>query len=56
MAEVTGDDAESWEAARQRAREAYRDDSYPSRECDCCGKSYRGPAVFCGFECAIADA
>lgn len=34
----------------------YRDDSYQERKCDCCGKLYRGPAVYCSFECAIKDA
>jgi hypothetical protein len=38
------------------ARASYRDDSFPERECDNCGKNYRGPAVYCSFECAIADA
>jgi hypothetical protein len=41
------------EQARPRA--AYRDDSYPERACDHCGKPYRGPAVYCSFDCAIAD-
>jgi hypothetical protein len=37
-------------------KQAYRDDSYPSRNCDYCGLRYRGPAVYCSIECAIADA
>jgi hypothetical protein len=45
-----------WQAAQERARAAYRDDSYPERACDHCGKPYRGPAVFCSLECAIAAA
>jgi hypothetical protein len=35
---------------------AYSDDSYPERECERCVKLYRGPAVYCCFECAVADA
>jgi hypothetical protein len=42
--------------ATQFARASYRDDSYPSRACDHCGQPYRGPAIYCSFECAIADA
>jgi hypothetical protein len=38
------------------ARAAYHDDSYPERACDHCGKPYRGPAVYCSFACAVADA
>lgn len=38
------------------ARAAYRDDTFHPRDCDRCGQSYRGPAVYCSFECAIADA
>lgn len=37
-------------------RELYEDVSYPARECDHCGKTYRGPAVYCSLECALADA
>jgi hypothetical protein len=36
--------------------EAYRDDAFDERLCDHCGKSYRGPAVYCSLECAVADA
>jgi phage FluMu protein Com len=35
---------------------AYRDQRFSERACDHCGKPYRGPAVYCSFECAIADA
>jgi hypothetical protein len=38
------------------ARAAYRDDSFPARLCDRCGTPYRGPAVYCSLECAVADA
>jgi hypothetical protein len=38
------------------ARDRYRDDRFAERQCDCCGKPYRGPAVYCSLECAIADA
>jgi hypothetical protein len=38
------------------ARAAYRDDSFPARLCDHCGTPYRGPAVYCSPECAVADA
>jgi hypothetical protein len=43
-------------AAAHKARSAYRDDSFPKRACDRCGKNYRGPAVYCSLECATADA
>lgn len=39
-----------------RLADAYRDDTYPERPCDHCGKLYRGPAVYCSLECAVADA
>lgn len=35
---------------------AYRDDTYEERACDRCGAPYRGPAVYCSFSCALADA
>lgn len=35
---------------------SYQDGSFPERECDRCGKPYRGPAVYCSLECAVADA
>jgi hypothetical protein len=35
---------------------SYFDDGFPERECDHCGKPYRGPAVYCSLECALADA
>ena len=36
--------------------DVYRDPSFSERECDRCGRPYRGPAVYCSLECAIADA
>lgn len=44
------------DAAGSRAVEAYRDDTFPERLCDGCGKLYRGPAVYCSLECAVGDA
>lgn len=44
------------ERATSFARASYRDDRYPSRLCDFCGNEYRGPAVYCSLECAMADA
>lgn len=44
------------ERATVFARAAYRDDTFPGRCCDYCGQSYRGPAVYCSLECALADA
>lgn len=38
------------------ARAAYDDPAYPTRQCDRCGQPYNGPAVYCSFDCAIADA
>lgn len=38
------------------ARSAYRNDSFPRRYCDYCDAIYRGPAVYCSLECAVADA
>lgn len=43
-------------AARRNAEAAYHDDGYPERDCDRCGRPYRGPAVYCSLRCAIADA
>jgi hypothetical protein len=35
---------------------AYRNPAFSERTCDRCGKPYQGPAVYCSFECAVADA
>jgi hypothetical protein len=35
---------------------AYVDPTCDERACDHCGKLYRGPSVYCSFECAMADA
>ena len=36
--------------------EAYCDESFGERACDFCGRLYRGPAVYCSLECAMAHA
>jgi hypothetical protein len=41
---------------RHMAESAYVDPTLPPRECDNCHKIYRGPAVYCSLECALADA
>jgi len=33
----------------------YLDLMWPERPCDGCGRSYQGPALYCSFECALAD-
>jgi hypothetical protein len=38
------------------AASAYRNDAFPERDCDYCGRSYRGPAVYCSLDCALEDA
>jgi hypothetical protein len=38
------------------ADDAYRDVRFEERTCNCCGKPYRGPAVYCSLACAVADA
>ena len=45
-----------FEASKAIAPDAYSDDSFAPRECDRCGKLYRGPAVYCSLTCALADA
>ena len=44
------------EACQSQVRASYHDDSYPERNCDYCQRPYRGPAVYCRLECALADA
>jgi hypothetical protein len=39
-----------------RSRASYRDQNQPARICDACGTVYRGPAVYCCFDCAFHDA
>lgn len=34
----------------------YENNNYPTRECDRCGKLYKGPAVYCSHKCAMEDA
>jgi len=50
------DDVAMQGAALDRARAAYRDDSFSERNCDACGQPYRGPAVHCSLTCALGDA
>lgn len=46
-----------WRCQRISSRASlYIDASYEPRACDRCGCSYRGPAVYCSLECAMADA
>lgn len=45
-----------FEASKAVAPDAYRDDTLEPRECDKCGKLYRGPAVYCSLTCALSDA
>jgi hypothetical protein len=33
----------------------YRDERFTERQCDFCGKPYRGPAGYCSLECAMDD-
>jgi len=47
---------ESWWQRERLVREAYSNPSYAERQCDRCGQSYRGPAVYCSLDCAVADA
>jgi hypothetical protein len=34
----------------------YRDDKFEPELCHHCGKSYRGPALYCSLQCALDDA
>ena len=43
-------------ASLARSRAAYRDPACTERKCDFCHKPYRGPAVYCQYVCATADA
>lgn len=38
-----------------RAERAYYDPRQNTRSCDCCQRPYRGPSVYCSFECALDD-
>lgn len=42
-----------WQA---RAERSYLDERCEPRLCDRCGRSYRGPAIYCSLQCAVADA
>jgi hypothetical protein len=48
--------SEAWWRLQRLARDAYLNDAYPERKCDRCGKVYRGPALYCSLDCAVADA
>ena len=37
-------------------RARYTDAGFPERRCDYCHRPYRGPAVYCSYACAVADA
>lgn len=39
-----------------RARAAFRDPSFPVRECPHCGDDFRGPGIYCQLSCAFASA
>jgi hypothetical protein len=49
-------DVTNREADQARVRAAYRNDNFVERACDCCGRLYRGPAVYCSLDCTLADA
>lgn len=38
------------------AHARYKDERFPERDCDRCGRPYRGPAVYCSLGCAVDDA
>lgn len=38
------------------AEAAYHDPKQPPRNCDACGMSYTGPAVYCSITCTTGDA
>jgi hypothetical protein len=40
----------------KKVNQKYRNENCQKRDCDFCGKPYRGPAVYCSLECALADA
>jgi hypothetical protein len=43
-------------ASVEAARRAYCDAGFPERPCDHCGELYKGPAVYCCLDCALAGA
>lgn len=43
-------------AALKSAEVSYWDPGCPPRQCDKCGQTYTGPAVYCSLRCATADA
>ena len=56
LAEPRADPATMRMVARVTAFTAYRNERLAPRNCDHCGKRYRGPAIFCSFACAEAAA
>jgi len=42
--------------SQRRAVDYYENEFFEERDCDHCGKPYRGPAVYCSLTCAQADA
>jgi hypothetical protein len=53
--ECMGSGNASWCDAAGPTDDAYHD-RLEERACDHCGKPYHGPAVYCSFACALADA
>lgn len=51
-------DAMRWDiaTASYRAQAAYLDRTKPARNCERCGNTYHGPAVYCCLACALEDA
>jgi len=37
-------------------KDPHTDTGWPERNCDHCGKAFRGPAVLCSHACVIGDA
>ena len=51
--------SEHWAAYARKAHARlaqYMNEACDERECDGCGRLYRGPAVYCSLACALADA
>jgi hypothetical protein len=48
--------AHAREEGRAEAAALYCNVKFAERPCDHCAKLYRGPAVYCSLECALADA
>lgn len=50
------DMAQKLQGLADQVNAKYSDPTFPERRCDFCGLPYRGPAVYCSLECALADA